>query len=377
MGLAGLIQSTFRTLLIKLFPSRILRLFHYQAKIAFIANLPTVSSVPPSVPFRKIVIKIMQKLFPIAISSLKGFKDRNGKEIKGWIILCPITAKEILNQPMIAQKKVFAAVRLAERMGVEIVTLGAFTSIAVHDGLDLAGKTKISVTTGNVLSAVIAVKNAETAAKLIGVDIKDAVIAIVGAAGSVGSGCAKFLTGKVKKLLLIDKNYNVLNHLFLNEKSLNTELKISSNINIIQEADILIVVTSAVAGIIDKNLLKPGAIIIDGANPPNVSNDVIASRKDVLVISSAIVKIPGLRYPFDFKLGKEEIFGCVGEAMVLAWLNRRGDYALGKVEVSQMIEMDEFASKANLAIADFRNALGPVSAEHINYVRDVKLSDKN
>lgn len=377
MGLAGLIQSTFRTLLIKLLPFRMRKLFGYQAKVAFIANLPNASSVPLSVPFRKIVIKIMQSLFPVAISSLRGFRDKNGKEIKGWVILCPITAKEILNQPTIAQKKVLAAVQLAEKMGVEIVTLGAFTSIAVHDGLDLVGKTKVNVTTGNVYSAVIAVKNAEKAAELIGLDIKNAVIAIVGAAGSVGSGCAKFLMGKTKKLLLIDRNHNFLSDLFGDIKSLRTEIEISSDIKIIQEADILIVVTSAVTGIIDRNLLKPGAIVVDGASPPNISNDVIESRKDVFVISSAIVKIPGLYYPFDFKLGKEEIFGCVGEAMALAWTNRKEDYALGKVEVSQMIEMDELVAKAGLILADFRNPLGPVSAEHINYVRDAKLSDKN
>jgi predicted amino acid dehydrogenase len=377
MGLWGLIKSIVRTLIIKLLPSQILKISGYPAKIAFIVNLPTTSSVPLSVPFRKSVIKIMQGLFPIVVSSLKGFNDKDDKEIKGWVILCPITAKEIMSQPAIAQRKVLKAVKLAEKIGIEIVTLGAFTSIATRDGLDLIGKTKVGITTGNVYSAVVTIQNAEKAAKLIGLNIKDAVIAIVGAAGSVGSGCAKFLIGKAKELLLIDRNYDNLSGLFCNTKSLHTEIKISSDIKIIQEADIVIVVTNAVTGIVEKQLLKSGAIIVDGANPPNISNDVIESRDDILVISSAIVKIPGLRYSFDFKLGTGEIFGCVGEAMALAWSKWTGNYALGKVEISQMVEIEELVNKAGLCIAKFRNPLGLISTEYINHIRSIKLLNKN
>jgi predicted amino acid dehydrogenase len=146
---------------------------------------------------------------------------------------------------------------------------------------------------------------------------------------------------------------------------------------IIQEADILIVVTNTVTGIIDKNLLKPATIIIDGANPPNISNDVIGSRDDVLVISSAIVKIPGLYYSFDFKLGPEEMFGCVGEAMALAWMKRKGNYALGKVEVSQMNEIEEIAKRTGIVTAEFRNPLEKISAEKINHIRMIKFSYKD
>ncbi|MFH1875314.1 MAG: hypothetical protein ABH865_00295 [Candidatus Omnitrophota bacterium] len=256
-------------------------------------------------------------------------------------------------------------------MGVDIITLGAFTSIVTHDGLDLIGKTKVGITTGNPYSAIVAIQNMREAARLVNLDIINATVAIVGAAGSVGSGCAQFLLGKVKKFLLIDWQYNALRELYdtINPKS--TSVEMLKDVQGIAAADIVILVTSSVTGIIGKDLLKPGAIVIDGANPPNISNETLKSRSDILVISSAIVKVPGLRHPFNFNLGSGETFGCVGEAFALAWTKHKGNYALGKVSVQQMQDIESIASDAGFTIAPFRNSLGLISKEQIAHVRNI------
>jgi len=74
-------------------------------------------------------------------------------------------------------------------------------------------KSSIGLTTGNPLSAAIAVQNVVKASVLVGLDLREATIAIVGAAGSVGSGCARVLVKNVKRLKLIDINKQALEQL--------------------------------------------------------------------------------------------------------------------------------------------------------------------
>jgi len=134
---------------------------------------------------------------------------------------------------------------LADKLGIEIASLGAFTSIAVRDGFDLLDKISIGITTGNVYSALVEVQNAKKAANLIGLDMAKASVAIVGAAGSVGSGCARYLMGSVKRLILVDINFKTLNGLFPSSREKDTEINNSSRIEDIRHADIVIVVTSS------------------------------------------------------------------------------------------------------------------------------------
>jgi len=44
-----------------------------------------------------------------------------------------------------------------------------------------------------------------------------------------------------------------------------------------------------------------------------------------------------------------------GEALLLSWNKMKGNYALGKVDVSKMKQMEEMALNAGIAIAEFRN----------------------
>jgi len=352
----GFLKILFKNFLFIFSPEKIaVKIFN--GKFAFLANLPNFDVVPKGIIFN--IFKILFKQFPpLIVSEITGFKDKKGREIKGIAIICFLTAAEIMSDRKSAGKKVLEAVKIAEKAGATIISLGAFTSIAVHDGADLIGKTKVGITTGNTFSAVVAIKNIERAANLRKIDLSNSVLAVVGAAGSVGSGCVKYFCGKVKDLIMVDINLSELVRLKNLLDPGMPNLQISDLIGSIISADFVIVVTNSVKGIVKKEHLKRNAILVDGAYPPNVSAETILARPDVWVISSAIVKVPGVNLNFDFGLDKEEVHGCLGEALILYYLDKKGNYALGKVELSFMNEMIRAADSLGLDIAYFRNSLG-------------------
>ncbi|MFB3918525.1 MAG: hypothetical protein ACE14U_00475 [Candidatus Velamenicoccus archaeovorus] len=355
------IQIIFRNFLFFLLPEKLCKKI-YRGEFAFLANLPNLNVVPKGFWFT-IAKLFFKQLPPLIVSEITGFKDKKHREIKGITIICFLTAAEIMADKKLAAKKVLCATKIAEKAGAKIISLGAFTSIAVHDGFDLVGKTRIGITTGNTFSAVVAVKNVERAANLLNVDLQNSVVAVVGAAGSVGSGCVKYFYGKVKKIVMVDINLKELGNLKQSLGFNKTELQLSDSLVLIQCADFVIVVTNAVKGIVKAEHLKQNAIVIDGAYPSNVSVETITSRPDIWVISSAIAKVPGINLNFNLGLNSEEVHGCLGEALILYSLNRTANYGLGKVEISFMNEMINAADSLGLEIASFRNALGPLKIQ--------------
>ncbi|MFA5125297.1 MAG: hypothetical protein WC473_05765 [Patescibacteria group bacterium] len=352
------IKQLILNFLFSIIPKGVSQKFIFSGDFAFMANLPNFEVIPDNiffVPFKSFIFRHMP---PLIVSQITGFRDKNNKKLRGISILCFLTAAQIMENRSFAAHRILQGIQLAEKAGCKIVSLGAFTSIAVRDGLDLLGKTKLGITTGNTYSAVIAIKNLKRALSLKGIKLSDVTVAVVGAGGSVGSGCAKALINNVNKLLLIDIQLKEIRNIFGNQSNIKTKLVLSEKIESIKEADAIIVVTNAVKGIIRKEFLKKNALVIDGAYPPNVSKETILARPDVLVVSSAIAKVPGVDLHFNFGLGKEEVHGCLAEALILSWLGVRNHYALGKVDENNMIEMDEVGSKIGLDAAAFRNLAG-------------------
>src|SRR5690606_33775952 len=65
--------------------------------------------------------------------------------------------------------------------------------------------------------------------------------------------------------------------------------------------------------------IKPGAIIIDDAQPSDISPEIIKTRKDIVVIEAGVIAAgTGLRIGTNFRLAnKNEIYCCLGEVMCI------------------------------------------------------------
>jgi predicted amino acid dehydrogenase len=167
---------------------------------------------------------------------------------------------------------------------------------------------------------------------------------------------------------LVDINENNLMSLYdeltatIAEKHAASRITKSKDLSHVCECDGVIVVTNAIKAIVDSNHLKHGAVVIDCAQPKNVSAVVSQLRKDVLVIESAIVHIPGMQCAFDLDVYPEEALGCMTESMLLSTLDT-AKWALGKVTKEEMKDIYNMASNMNIHLAYFRNSTGFINEQ--------------
>jgi len=368
--------STLRDLLVPYLPDAVVRLLVGKGEFVFIAHARDLKDVVRVYPFAKWVPESWLKKWwmrkkPFLASRITGLKDNNGKSVNGWFLVAPRWTVQMMKDNDMARRCIEDAVQLAEKVGARVAGLGAFTSIVTHDGKDLIGKTKIGLTTGNPLSAAVAVQNMLRASSLVGLDLSQSTAAIIGAAGSVGSGCARVVADKVKRLILVDINKRSLEELVQDMPPSSAIIEPEYDLAHVPEADVIIVATNSPGIVIHSKHLKEGAIAIDCAQPKNVSEEVPSKRQDVLVIESAVVETPGVDCHFDFDLNSTEALGCLAETMVLSTLNWPNHYAIGKAQKHQVQEIYAAAKKAGFRLAYFRNSTGYITEKLIDNVKNI------
>jgi predicted amino acid dehydrogenase len=372
-----LILENIRDLVIRFLPSFVAHILVGKGEFAFIVHPRDLNDAKRKYPFARYLPKGIIELWsryqwPTVASVIEGLSTRSGRKVNGWVVICPMTTRLMLKNRAVARRRVFQTVRLAEKLGARIVGLGAFTSIVTDDGNYFRGKVKAGITTGNAYSAAVAIENLERLLFLTGRDIAKSNVAVVGGAGSVGSACSRILVKKTKELIIVDKNKKALDRLadFI---SVNGRVKARTDIASIKEADGVIAVTNAPGAIVRASHLKRGAVVVDAAQPKNVSRHIPRQRDDVIVVESAIVKTKGINFNFDFGLNDEEALGCLAEVLLLTWIEHDGDFSLGKVDPLQVSEISKIAKEADFRLADFRNSNGYINGDLINFIRNFHI----
>ena len=265
---------------------------------------------------------ILKQKKPFTVSHITGVKSPHA-EAEGWFVGCPLTAKQMVELPEeFVIDRIVETGKIAEELGAKILGLGAFTSIVGDAGVTIAERLNIAVTSGNSYTVATALEGTREAARLMGKDLRDAEVAIVGASGSIGSACARILSREVRHINLIARRIAPLEELAqeLNGHGAAT-FSVSSDVkSCLHKADVVIAVTSAVDFIIDPADLKSGAVVCDVARPRNVSRNVSAQRNDVLVIEGGVIHVPGnVDFHFNFGFPPQTCFACMAETMILAF----------------------------------------------------------
>jgi len=378
LNTAKLLLGAIRDLVITFLPRGLVRLIMAPGRFAFIVHPLSFKDAGKKYPFAgklpESFIDIWTRYYwPIVGSQITGFKTKRNEEVRGWIIICPLTPRQMMRDQPLAKRKILQSVKLAEKLGAKIVGLGAFTSILTHDGTDLIGKVKVGLTTGNAYAAALLIQNVTRIAEKIGMELKDARVAIVGAAGSVGSACARILSEKVKELILIDIDQEALASLIVT-LGIQRNLKNYSEVDVVSTADIVIAATSAIGEIITPSHLSSGTIVIDGSQPKNVSKEVIEHRDDILVIESGLAKVSGINYELDLGIREGEVYACLGEVLILTWKDWDGNYSIGKVDPDHVHEILVEEKKVGLSLADFRNSGGVITDRDIEHFKSYRIS---
>ncbi len=366
----GLLTQVLRDLAIRFLPGPLARLFVTPITFAFIGHPRTLSDVPRKFPFAgllpsHVVERWFRYQWPFVASYITGLTVANGTPTTGAMLISPLTTEQMIRNPRLARKRVLQTIQLAEKMGAKIAGLGAFTSIVTRDGRDLEGKVRLGLTTGNPHSAAIAVQNVLQAAALTNLSLPHATAAIIGGAGSVGSACAKMLSRLVANLLIIDIKKDALQDLITQLADQPAVVTGASSLDQVRNADIVIAATNNPHILLTAGHLKPGAIVIDAAQPKNVSEDIPRQRPDVVVIESAVVQTPDIDVHFDLDLAPGEALGCLSETMILTAIGWEGHYSLGKADPSHAAHIIAAGRTLGFRLARFRNSAGYVTDEHL------------
>jgi predicted amino acid dehydrogenase len=287
---------------------------------------------------------------PVRLSHITGVRsEATGEEVEGWLLACPLTARQALKLPTWAvYNKITATGRLAQRLGVRILGLGAFMSVVGDAGVTVARRLGIPVTTGHSFTVATALEAIEAGARCKGVRLASSTAAVIGATGSIGRACAELLASMVDGLLLIGRSEFRLAQVQAQIETVEAcRVRVSTRVGDIREADVVLSATSAARPIVRPEYLKRGAIVCDMALPPDVSPRVVRERGDVLVIGGGVVDVPGaVDFGFNFGLAPGRAYACLAETMILALDGRYESYSLGKrVRVEQVHEIARLARK--------------------------------
>jgi len=319
---------------------------------------------------------------PVYISEIEGIKsETTGKEIKGWFIACPYTPRRMMELPeKTVYRKIIQTGRLAEKLGAQMLGMGAFTSVIGDAGITIANALDVPVTTGDSYTVTVAVDALREAATVMEIPLRGTTAAVVGATGAIGQICAELLAENVERLYLIGRRRDALEELrdrlqvqarTLRPGQPQAELVISTTMDVLADAQLILTVTSSIDDIIRPEHLQPGSVVCDVARPRDVSAMVAAARDDILVIDGGMVDVPGsVNFHFDFGFPPGKAYACMAETIALTLEGRFEDYTLGKHLTRERVEeIDAIAKKHGFRLSGFRSFEREVTEQHIETVR--------
>jgi predicted amino acid dehydrogenase len=331
-------------------------------RTSLIANAPRFSwtrHLPP-----RLVERVAAYMPPIYLSKIRGVRSiATGEEAEGFLLSLGTTPREMMRrEPSFTYRRLIRAARMAERMGAQLMGLGAFTSVVGDAGLTVAQKSTIGITSGNSLTVAATLEAAKQAVMLMKGGRPEKVRAVViGATGSIGAVCARLLAQAVGDVVLIAPRPERLLALKQQIEQETPGARVIAATHpdaYIGDADLIITTTSALSGkVINVDKLKPGAVVCDVARPPDVKEEDAARRPDVLIVESGEIVLPGQPdFGVDIDMPPGTAYACLSETALLAMEGKFEDYTLGRsIEMDRVKEMYRLWHKHGLQLAGLRS----------------------
>ena len=262
---------------------------------------------------------------------------------------------EMLSRFKTARRQVLNAMELAQKKGIHITALGGFTSLIFENFNLLQHQTIRSTTldwqrftTGNTHTAWVICRQVENNAPSLGIDLKTAKVAVVGATGDIGSAVCRWLSARtnVGELLLVARQPQPL-------ADLQSELgggRILALSDALSEADVVVWVASMPRTLeIDNNSLKKPCLMIDGGYPKKLDSKVAGGGIHVLKggivefcrdIGWSMMEIAEMEKP------QRQMFACFAEAMLLEFERCHTNFSWGRNNIT--LEKMDFIGAASV-----------------------------
>jgi acetylornithine/succinyldiaminopimelate/putrescine aminotransferase/predicted amino acid dehydrogenase len=347
---------------------------------------------------------------PAPVVHAKQIVSKDGGYAEGWLIACPLTPSQMMRLGKEPRRILMHQyLEAARNLNVDIVGLGAFTSIISDGGRDIMGDGML-LSTGSSLTALASVDSVYEVARREGIDLKEHAVAVVGAAGAVGRLAAIHFSMQAGQVVLIGNAQNnkaldalkeVAGEIYLRAidrlakgeqngiagslakadisilrtlgdqcnrqpegyRSLFTQidellhslaadapLKVTVDVNAgLSGAKAIVSATSVGKSFIDHSVFQSGAIVCDSARPLDVLASVRSHRTDVLVYEGGVMQLPG---PISF--GRQNVLGyprglnlaCLSETITLALEGPVKHYSLGnRIDYDEAVWISEAAAR--------------------------------
>jgi predicted amino acid dehydrogenase len=319
---------------------------------------------------------------------MENIVSPSGAEAEGWLITVGGTPKEMLaRSPEFTYRRLLMASKMAEKMGAQIMGLGAFTKVVGDAGITVARRSRLPITTGNSYSASGALWAAADAMKRMGlvqVDAKTkkvkAKTMVIGATGSIGSVSARLLAMAFDEVVIAARDLKKLEELKKSILEDTPDAKVTCSVDydaLLADMDMIVTSTSGAGKkILDITKVKPGCVITDVARPLDLPPEEVAKRPDVLVIESGEIELPtkvkGLK---SIGLPPNVIYACLAETIVLALEGRFEVFTIGRdTEWEKVKEIYKLGLRHGMKLSAISGVGGVFSDEAIAKV--VKLAKK-
>lgn len=313
------------------------------------------------------------------------------KDVVGYIIFVANSTAQLMSSSRLRRKKILQSACLAKKLGVKIIGMAGLIASFAQGGHWLSETVKgVGFTTGHAFTIGNIFNIFKACVCRVDLPVKKSVVAVVGAGGSIGSGCAElFFRERPKELLLVELSSFLGVHKMLETKKRiarnnTSSITLSTDLSDIKKADVIICATNSLKSIITQKVLKKGAIVIDDSFPKNISKDIIELRKDVLFLEGGVVRLPLtsdvyasrnmpdlMDAPITRAFSCREIYGCLAEVLILALEEHHTNYGLGYANANLAKEIIKKGQRFGLHTAPLQCFDRIVEDERFDRVRHI------
>jgi acetylornithine/succinyldiaminopimelate/putrescine aminotransferase/predicted amino acid dehydrogenase len=309
-------------------------LLHYTSLDDVVATNPSLAGIDRGALRR--ICDYTGAFAPGVVMRAPTIRSATGASVEGIILALPMLPEDMARRGLReVSQEINRAVDLAASLGVPLVGLGGHTAPYSRRGVAACGRGP-AITTGNALTAGLAVRGIIETRRAQGLTLTDAEVAVVGARGSVGSLCAQLLAReRPRRMVLVGSPGSPVAGLERLAETLRAwvpQVDLRNDVAALADCDVVLTATAAGRPILDAADLSSGTIVCDVARPPDTSA-ALRLRRDLTVIEGGHVALPDHGVQFGVgnlnDLPAGVTLACLAETILLALDGEHRDVGVG------------------------------------------------
>lgn len=331
--------------------------------------------------------------YPVVVEmQLDGYDQVPNKCIRGWYVWITNCTEDLIKSKAVRQKKLLQAGRLAKALNSKFAGMaGLIASFSKGGQFFVDNVNGFGFTTGHAYTVANIYGIVRNIVKKVSMELSESKVAVVGAAGSIGSGISKMIAEHhhLEELILIDMP-NIISSRkleklegIIHHHNPNIPVRLSKQVGDIVKADLIIVATNSPVSLIKSDHLKPGAVVIDDSFPKNVSRNILEERADIILLEGGVTQMPVLNIDvsrhmpdlLDLSISKliscSQAYGCLAETFILAALGHEGNYGLGDSDPELARDILEKGKRLGFVDAVFQNYGSAIEESRIELVKNI------